>query len=59
MPTTHSSPSDDRPWLKPSALAKREGVARQTIWNWAAKGLVEAKRLGRQTGVRVRVKASE
>ena len=42
-------------WLRPSALAKREGVARPTVWEWARKGLVEVKRVGPGAGVRMRI----
>lgn len=60
MPITGSSPSDDRRrWLKASELAAREGVHRATIWRWIEKGLVEARRLDKATGVRVRVAGRE
>lgn len=32
------------PWLTVSDYARRNGVTRQTVWNWVAKGAVEVKR---------------
>lgn len=56
MPTTDSSRSERERWMKPRALAEREGVNRTTVWRWVEKGLVEARRLDARTGVRVRVR---
>ena len=56
MPITGSS---SREWVKPRDLAEREGVARQTIWRWVDKGLVETRRLAPQTGVQVRLAKRE
>jgi predicted site-specific integrase-resolvase len=53
MPTTSSS-SSEPVWLKPREYADREGVDRATVWRWVAKGLLEARRLGPRTDVRVR-----
>lgn len=36
-----------------SEYAKREGVSRQTVWNWIAKGAVVVVRKAPRTGVRV------
>jgi predicted site-specific integrase-resolvase len=49
-----ASSRSEREWVKPRELAKREGVDRVTIWRWVSKGLIEARRLGPRTGVRVR-----
>lgn len=59
MPMDTDSSRSDRPWLKPSALAEREGVHRATVWRWVEKGLLEARRLDAKTGVRVRVAERE
>jgi predicted site-specific integrase-resolvase len=47
-------PAPERVWLKPREYADREGVDRATVWRWVAKGLLEARRLGPRTDVRVR-----
>lgn len=59
MPTTGSSSSDSRPWLKPRDLAAREGIHRVTVWRWVEKGLLEARRRDVKTGVRVRLAERE
>jgi hypothetical protein len=46
-------------WMKPAALAKREGVSRATIWAWVEKDLVDVKRLAGKTHVRVRLRNAE
>jgi excisionase family DNA binding protein len=49
-----ASSSPERVWVTPRELADREGVTRQTVWRWVEKGLLETRRLGPRTRVRVR-----
>jgi hypothetical protein len=46
----------ERPWVKPAELAAREGIDRTTVWAWADKGIVEVRRRGPRTGVRMRMR---
>jgi hypothetical protein len=51
--------SDGREWLKPSELARREGVTRQTVWAWSRKGYVDIERHeGRRPRMRLAHEAS-
>lgn len=58
MQTDAGSSLSERPWLTPRQLAEREGVHRATIWRWVEKGLLETRRLGPKTAVRVRERES-
>jgi predicted site-specific integrase-resolvase len=54
MPTEDFSRSDRRDWVRPTALAEREGISRRTVWRWVQQGKLEVQRKSARAGVRVR-----
>jgi len=48
-----SDPSKTARGYRVRDFCEREGVTRQTVWNWARKGVVQVSRLGPAVGVRV------
>jgi predicted site-specific integrase-resolvase len=49
-------PKPAPPAVSVTALARRYGVSRSTVWRWIHRGLVEVTRVAARTGVRVRVR---
>ncbi len=48
----------EEPWLAAKEIARREGVTRETVWRWVDKGLIEVRRRGPKTGVRMRFRSA-
>lgn len=51
--STKPKPVIEAEWESPREAAERSGVSRQTVYNWMDSGLIEARKMGSRTLIRV------